>query len=85
MYVHVVSLTVSSLCCKVNDVYFTSSLGVAPLTPVELSTLSPTAAATSSFMKSGMTLTQVLEYFFFNYFLYISYILVSVIRRVLMN
>lgn len=33
--------------------------GTAPLTPVELSTLSPTAAATSSFMKSGMTLTQV--------------------------
>ncbi|CAH3109789.1 unnamed protein product [Pocillopora meandrina] len=33
--------------------------GTAPLTPVELSTLSPTAAATSSFMKSGMTLTQI--------------------------
>ncbi|CAH3021550.1 unnamed protein product [Porites evermanni] len=33
--------------------------GVAPLTPAELSTLSPTAAATSSFLKSGMTLTQI--------------------------
>ncbi|KAJ7387616.1 hypothetical protein OS493_000951 [Desmophyllum pertusum] len=33
--------------------------GAAPLTPAELSTFSPTAAATSSFMKSGMTLTQI--------------------------
>ncbi|XP_020609857.1 nucleoprotein TPR-like isoform X1 [Orbicella faveolata] len=32
---------------------------VAPLTPEELSTLSPTAALTSSYMKSGMTLTQI--------------------------
>lgn len=36
-----------------------SPIGVAPLTPEELSTLSPTAALTSSYMKSGMTLTQV--------------------------
>ncbi|XP_074635323.1 nucleoprotein TPR-like isoform X3 [Acropora palmata] len=33
--------------------------GAAPLTSDELSSLSPTAAATSSFLKSGMTLTQI--------------------------
>ena len=36
--------------------------GAAPLTSDELSSLSPTAAATSSFLKSGMTLTQVKVY-----------------------
>ena len=48
-----------SLACFIT---VTSSSGVAPLTPAELSTLSPTAAATSSFLKSGMTLTQVFTY-----------------------
>ena len=51
-----ISFAVYSLACFIT---VTSSSGVAPLTPAELSTLSPTAAATSSFLKSGMTLTQV--------------------------
>ena len=33
--------------------------GLAPMTESALSSLSPTAAATSSLLKSGMTLTQV--------------------------
>jgi hypothetical protein len=34
-------------------------LGTAPMSAETLAALSPTAAATSSFLKSGMTLTQV--------------------------
>ena len=33
--------------------------GIAPMSAEGLAALSPTAAATSSFLKSGMTLTQV--------------------------
>ena len=37
--------------------------GVAPLTEAEVEALSPSAAAASRLLKSGMTLTQVIEAF----------------------
>lgn len=54
----------SPKCCDIQSLLncFFFIEGAAPLTSDELSSLSPTAAATSSFLKSGMTLTQVKVY-----------------------
>ena len=51
-----VHILISPYITGLNSLLYT---GAAPMTPQELSALSPTAAATSSLLKKGMTLTQV--------------------------